>query len=601
MQKQFLLIVLASLPLFSIAQNVDYEVISYTDFFTLIENEADSTLRLSDLIIRYNSESDSMHYYTQDPNSHVQMRSSYIEVDKVVFLTNVHFDIKEGRNGHALHHIHFKRDVFMLETGSVLFDYCRFDGRLTIFVEGASKSGIQWLEHNIDVGVKPIAVSNSYFESGLDLMVQSPDEMLNAYVYIGNCEINAPEKSLPIITFRGQGCRNMSIRNNQLKGFNTVNIMGSGNEYFTVAGNEMDQGDLIMSILEQSISSNVYVVGNVWSRYVFLEAEALNSSAELDWDQFDGKLYNYRSYLEYDNSTGYNIPSKEELDSMKLQYTGQAIINTEFFYNQEIKLRGQLMDLYESQFNSNRANEVYIDLKNLETQRFEFLYRQQPGFDTFFQWKINRFLKIFSDYGTKPSKAIVFSLWVILIFALFYLFSPNSWYTLNQNRLINRIRFFTKYFRQKEGMQEVYKEETRARVLNYEEFKEYMAESKYEVPKYFMLVSKPLYYFSLANYTTTSAVLRKLDILKGKWVELPRSRRLVTSFVMALWLIFMIIYDLSIKVLNAVILSINTFTTLGFGEIPIKGIARYLAIIQGFIGWFMLSLFSVSLITQLMH
>ena len=38
-----------------------------------------------------------------------------------------------------------------------------------------------------------------------------------------------------------------------------------------------------------------------------------------------------------------------------------------------------------------------------------------------------------------------------------------------------------------------------------------------------------------------------------------------------------------------------------FGEIPIKGLPRYLAIIQGFIGWFMLTIFSVSLISQLLN
>ena len=35
--------------------------------------------------------------------------------------------------------------------------------------------------------------------------------------------------------------------------------------------------------------------------------------------------------------------------------------------------------------------------------------------------------------------------------------------------------------------------------------------------------------------------------------------------------------------------------------IPIKDLTRYLAIIQGFIGWFMLTIFSVSLISQLLN
>jgi hypothetical protein len=50
--------------------------------------------------------------------------------------------------------------------------------------------------------------------------------------------------------------------------------------------------------------------------------------------------------------------------------------------------------------------------------------------------------------------------------------------------------------------------------------------------------------------------------------------------------------------LNAFTLSLNAFVTLGFGAIPTKGVARYLTIAQGFLGWFLLSLFTVALINQ---
>jgi hypothetical protein len=53
-----------------------------------------------------------------------------------------------------------------------------------------------------------------------------------------------------------------------------------------------------------------------------------------------------------------------------------------------------------------------------------------------------------------------------------------------------------------------------------------------------------------------------------------------------------------ISVANATALSLNAFTTLGFGNIPTKGIARYICILQGFIGWFLLSIFTVALINQ---
>jgi len=56
-----------------------------------------------------------------------------------------------------------------------------------------------------------------------------------------------------------------------------------------------------------------------------------------------------------------------------------------------------------------------------------------------------------------------------------------------------------------------------------------------------------------------------------------------------------------IRALNSVMLSINTFSTLGFGDIPVKGFSRYIAILEGFLGWFLLSIFSVSLISQILQ
>ena len=55
-----------------------------------------------------------------------------------------------------------------------------------------------------------------------------------------------------------------------------------------------------------------------------------------------------------------------------------------------------------------------------------------------------------------------------------------------------------------------------------------------------------------------------------------------------------------LSLLNALTLSLNSFVTLGFGSIPTKGLARYVCILQGFIGWFLLSIFTVALINQVL-
>ena len=54
------------------------------------------------------------------------------------------------------------------------------------------------------------------------------------------------------------------------------------------------------------------------------------------------------------------------------------------------------------------------------------------------------------------------------------------------------------------------------------------------------------------------------------------------------------------SLVNAFTLSLNSFVTLGFGTIPTSGLARYVCILQGFLGWFLLSIFTASLINQVM-
>jgi uncharacterized protein YjbI with pentapeptide repeats len=55
-----------------------------------------------------------------------------------------------------------------------------------------------------------------------------------------------------------------------------------------------------------------------------------------------------------------------------------------------------------------------------------------------------------------------------------------------------------------------------------------------------------------------------------------------------------------VSFVNALTLSLNAYTTLGFGNIPTHGLARYACVVQGFIGWFMLSIFTVALINQVL-
>ena len=86
-----------------------------------------------------------------------------------------------------------------------------------------------------------------------------------------------------------------------------------------------------------------------------------------------------------------------------------------------------------------------------------------------------------------------------------------------------------------------------------------------------------------------------------KWLDLKKKDRHLIGTLTFFLTISYIIYLISIRALNSLTLSINAFSTLGFGQIPVRGFTKYFAIIEGFIGWFLLSIFLVSILNQMMN
>lgn len=105
---------------------------------------------------------------------------------------------------------------------------------------------------------------------------------------------------------------------------------------------------------------------------------------------------------------------------------------------------------------------------------------------------------------------------------------------------------------------------------------------------YILLGFAVFYFFFPSDWDITSKTL-----LKQKLNDfLQKNERGYLKPFLSLCLIFLI------SVINSITLSLNAFTTLGFGNIPTKGVARYVCIIQGFLGWFLLSVFTVALFNQ---
>jgi hypothetical protein len=182
----------------------------------------------------------------------------------------------------------------------------------------------------------------------------------------------------------------------------------------------------------------------------------------------------------------------------------------------------QLVSVYKTMYNNYRnrgelvsANSSYVVLKELEIAQLK--RAKNKRFSTVLRLKLNQIMGFYTDHGTNPAKAIVVSLYIIIIFAVFYFFFPSEWDHESKSKLMQDYRKLVK--KNEHG--------------------------------YF----KPF-----------------IGLTKG----------------------------LLISLLNAITLSTNAFITLGFGRIPTKGLARYICVFQGLVGWFLLSLFTVALINQVL-
>ncbi|WP_172805175.1 potassium channel family protein [Aquiflexum balticum] len=574
----------------------------------MMEASKDSIFTYENAVITFNPETDSA--FINDLNDglgtySIQKNAPQRTIKAEIRLTNVHFLSQfEGQsnlisNG-VIQHIVFEKKVRLRHCGEITFNQCTFKTGIDAVANGP---GLQHAYKSFP-DMDGIQIFNStfydqsrFFPSFLpgDNITTLIIGLRNNIFYLNDKENERYGRNIFIY---GRGSFNTVFEGNQLYGKGRIFFTTQNNQVTSFSNNQLDSAIAEIQITDLIGINELDITNNAFGPYVQLSIQELSAKYRIGWDQFDGKLISNRDFVEY-GSRFENITFNDE-KLLAPYYDSIRVVDQEV-YRGENAIRGILYNHYSATFDHENKNAVYIEIKNLETERLKYLYNTNPTFDNFFTLQINRFLKVFSLYGTRPARAIIFSVYVILAFALIYLFFPNSWDKYGKNRIMNRYRFFTKYMNQDAGIHDVYLEEQQKEMLEAEDFKAYMLQAEKYIPGFFIATAMPLYKWAVSGTRLSAFLLKRVDIMRGTWQDLPTHKRFWKSVLLIGAFIISVLYDLLIKILNAIMLSINTFTTLGFGEIPIKGLPRYLAIIQGFIGWFMLTIFSVSLISQLLN
>jgi len=602
---RYLLLTFGLLVSFStFAQNeTEYKEYSYTQFFQMIEDEKDTVFRMQDAIIRYDAKTDSAFKapLTLDQDS-VLNRPKRLTVNKKLELNNVQFYANtqnlNSNNGifyGALVDIDFRKDVILNDVAALNIYNCQFRGE---FFYNFTNSK---LDADLILDASILTIAHSTFNR---FIMAKNSGSLNNYNINPNIKYNEFKSTKPTGTSFAltiSGFYASTFKGNRIESQGRVLYFhDSGKSGIRFSNNTIISNNINWN--HRSIGGKVELKNTKFSSQVQLGIDLLNKQDEIEWETFKGKLISESSFIDYLYSgESFDNSSPSRRDSVLQVYCDSVRYYNSNAFSNEIALMGMFYEHYKSKYITETANEVYLDLKDFETHRLEVLYEQNKTFDSFFKWKINQFLKVFAAYGTEPARAITMSVYVVLCFAIVYLFYPNYWDSHGKNRIKHRFLFFHKYLRQNKGIQDVYLEGQTEEIESSHAFRKVLDEHKDEVPSFFYRAAGPLLKWSTAGTTIYSNLLRRVDFLKGSWKDTdPKIRGLKTALTIMVFVIALF-YDLFIKVLNALMLSINTFTTLGFGEIPIKGLPRYLAIIQGFIGWFMLTIFSVSLISQLLN
>ena len=313
------------------------------------------------------------------------------------------------------------------------------------------------------------------------------------------------------------------------------------------------------------------------------------SNVNVKWEELRNKLQlNNPEHSIGGANNNYKGESQDELSDV-------------YSYDDLMSVYNMFFSIYKDRGDLASANGCFIEMKDLETRRLKYLYETKGGSTNYLNYQLNKFLRFFALYGTSPVRSVQISGWIILIFGGFYFFFHSNWDNINRKYLIVRAEKLIGYFTSNNKLEDFYSETHKQDIITYEGFKEQLKGNKSRVPFFFMLFLKPLYWLSILKYKWNIWIYRRIEFLKGSWSDLSKSKKVSFGFFTFLFILLYGSYLILIRSMNSLILSVNTFTTLGFGDIPVTGISRYVAIIEGFLGWFLLSIFSVSLISQILQ
>ena len=383
--------------------------------------------------------------------------------------------------------------------------------------------------------------------------------------------------NFPSLSISGSTIKDLYISNDPAAEWYDGSILGNDLDYLYLFDNEIIDD---LKINNVKIDSVFYIAGNVFPKDFSKFKIDKNLIEHLGFDYKNKSYYGTEDFKEIEGI----YEDKEFVESLdNLRLTSKKILN--------------ILD----QKGSNIRNDASRKLSQLKKTQSQYNYYIKPNSENWFIWRGSEFLEWYSDYGMNPFKALTYCFWSMLYFALFYFFFYSDWDKIDRSFLIKRFNSVMDYFTTEKRIEDFYSSTHDKEMTTFTEFKNTLDKNKVHMPSMLASLAKPIYQLSLLRYKLLNFSYKKAEFMAGrKWVDLKKKDRYLIGTLTFFLTLTYIIYLIFIRALNSIALSVNAFSTLGFGQIPVRGFTKYVAIIEGFIGWFMLSVFIVSLLSQMM-
>lgn len=379
-----------------------------------------------------------------------------------------------------------------------------------------------------------------------------------------------------------------NFNNNNIENVFSMNLESSEIGELTMFRNKMQVLNMSFAEVQKSLLIDSLTVEN----YIgILNFDFPEANTNVPWYNIGGEKFAVFYTEESDLIIPYQAKSDAELiDNLR--------------YNDLISAYTKFNTLYHDRGDNSSANGSYVEIKDIETRKQAYTQKVNPSFNNLINYKLNVFLKFFSDYATNPGKSLIQSLWVILIFTILYMFSFSRWDGMNYRYYLHQFNRFSTYITTNDPIDVVFSNEVKIDNNDIQELrKKYQSEGK-EMPRILKLFGGPLHFMGKFRYDIIPNLIKLTNFHPGSWGEIKSKPKKIWSGIMILTItILFLTYVIIVKFLNSFIQSLNSFVVIGFGALPEEDewFAMYLSIIEGIIGWFLLTIFTITLLSQVLQ